>query len=407
MRALALGIREFRANLRRNAIFGAILLIAVTTQMVTALSDTASRAAITNYGTAAFGYAQTYSAALSKPITGSRLVTLNAQLDRLRHNYPWFQPATATDLSVTILTRSSPDPQTGWQLTLRAVSPGWRTLSPALADDDSWRTLTSQRRLGPAVILESQTARQLAIGSGDVISIIRSPAGGGPASSAGPSGLSPDALTGVPMLGVYTELNKSLSVSGLVSQNLVTQLAAGPQSTSIYWRCEPVRCPDAAGLAQAATTSIGGQLSSPVRIDQLDQFAPVLNQQQRDGQRMALIVLLLGALAVAVVSTAFVEVRAPQFATLRTLGASRSTIAGICLLENVLTAAVVALLAVLIGAATTQVSPNLFNRIPQIRLEHLDTPLGLYLRIVLLTLLVGLLTGLFPALRAYRAVRTN
>jgi putative ABC transport system permease protein len=407
MRVIALGVREFRSNYRRNAIFGIILLVAVATQMVTALSETGSREAVTVYGNAAFGYAETFAAGLSKPINGSQLEALNESLGRFQHSYPWFRPATATDLSVKILDGHHQNPSTAQDLTLRAVSGNWWTLSAALPNDDVWRTLTSPRLVGAAVLLDSQVSRQWNIQPGQPISILQPPVEGGDGGVDLSAGVIPGALQNVPVLGVYTELNRSLSADGLASQNLVTLLHTGPQQATVYWRCEESRCVDSAGLVHRAATSIGAVPSSANRVDQLGQFAPVLQQQQQNGRRIAFVVLLLGALAVAIVSTAFVEIRAPEFATLRTLGASRSAIAAVCLLENLLTAGVVALMSTVIGTSLTRINPNWFNRIPQITLTQLNPPVGLYLRLVSLTLLIGLVTGLFPAFRAYRAVRAN
>jgi putative ABC transport system permease protein len=115
--------------------------------------------------------------------------------------------------------------------------------------------------------------------------------------------------------------------------------------------------------------------------------------------------VLLGAIAVAVVATAFVEVRAPQFAILRTLGASRATIGLLTLVETGLTAAVVAAVTVAAGALSAHLNPNSFNQIHEITLTHLTVPLSIYATTAAMTLAVGLVSGFFPALKAYRAVQ--
>jgi putative ABC transport system permease protein len=152
---------------------------------------------------------------------------------------------------------------------------------------------------------------------------------------------------------------------------------------------------------------VGGRPEEALRVDTVGQIVPILAQQRRDGQRFAAIVLLLGMLAVAFVATAFIEVRAPQFATLRALGASRPAIGAIALLENLFTAATVGVLAAGLGLAAGYLNPNLFNQLPQVRLERMEVPVALFARTVGLTLLIGLVTGLAPALRAYRSVRTS
>jgi putative ABC transport system permease protein len=215
------------------------------------------------------------------------------------------------------------------------------------------------------------------------------------------------AVRNVPVFGTYAELNKSLAADALVNQNLLALAHVGPQPVTVYWRCDGTTCRDTYGLVKLAAAGVGAKPGREQRIDQLEQFRPVLAQQQKEGRRFSIVVIVLGAFAVAIVSTAFIEVRAPQFAMLRALGASRSAVGAIALLENFFTAILVGLLAVVLGVAASYLDPNRFNQIPEIELSELSVPVMLYARTVALTLLIGLLTGLAPAVRAYRSVRAS
>jgi ABC-type antimicrobial peptide transport system permease subunit len=68
---------------------------------------------------------------------------------------------------------------------------------------------------------------------------------------------------------------------------------------------------------------------------------------------------------------------------------------------------VVGLLAVIGSLLLARIDPDRLNHIDAIHLDHFSPPLDVYLRTGLTTLLVGLLTGLLPALRAYRLVRAH
>jgi putative ABC transport system permease protein len=429
MRVIALALREFRANWRRNAIFGAILLLAISVQLFTTLSAAASREAVATYGSAVFGYAETHSTTLEDPLTIEQLERLNTRLAEIRRSYPWFEPATAVDISAYVSVAGNPVLSGATPINLRAVSAGWRLLTPAIPDDDVWRSVTSEHRRSAALLVEADAADRLGISGPTPVTVIMdapfdtsapAPAGDDLAAEEQDEaeGARPDAPIAVsgryvqrfevlhtPVFGVYTEQNKSLVTSALVNQQVLRLGHAGPQNVQVFWRCLE-RCGDIAALVQTAATTVGTRSGPANRIDQIEQFRPVLEQQRREGERFALIVLLLGTLAVAIVSTAFVEVRAPQFATLRALGATRPAVGLLALLENLLTAVVVGGFAVLLGVIATRVDPNSFNQIAEVRLDSLSVPVSVYAQTALITLAVGLLTGLAPAFRAYRSVRT-
>ncbi|AEV81887.1 hypothetical protein ACWT_0873 [Actinoplanes sp. SE50] len=427
MQVPLLAVREFRSNWRRNAIFGAILFVSISVQLFTAIAATASRTAVESYATAVFGYAETYSLTIPDERTGAALHTLNDRLADITRSHPWLRPATAVNVTAYVRASATSDPSALVPVTLRSVTRDWQLLTPALADDDLWRTVIDDRRLGPAVLLDRDTAGRLGVAAPMAVTLLldapvadhpgagaspgpeqarQQAAGDAPAQVAAGASVRPRiALGGVPVFGTYTELNKSLAADGFVTQNVIDLAHLGPQTVQVYWRCVRIRCGDAAALVR---TAVGGHVTAvESRIDDIDQFRPVLDQQREEGQRFSVIVLVLGALAVGIVSTAFVEVRAPQFATLRALGASRPAVGVLALLENLLTAAVVGVLAVLAGAAASRLDPNRFNQISQVRLDHLGVPIAIYAQTIAITLAIGLLTGLAPAIRAYRAVRTS
>jgi putative ABC transport system permease protein len=424
MRVVRLAFRESRFNWRRNAIFGLILLLGIGVQLFTAIADSASQAAVERYGAAVFGYPNTYTAALDAPLSVEQLRAFNGRLDDIGRSYPWFQPATSVNLGGRIRVSPADNPAAAPQLSLRAVSPLWRLMTPALADDDVWRTVTSDQRRGAAILLASATAERLKITGPAAVTLLLSaestgsPNGkpipattqpGGPTDAAGDQRgpAAQLAILDVPVFGTYTELNKAFEADGIVNQNLLGLAHAGPQPVQVYWRCSPARCSDAYALISTATQVVRGKLGDATRVDTTGQLLPVLRQQRQDGQRFAAIVLALSMIAVTVVALAFVEVRAPQFATLRALGASRAAVGGIALLENCFTAAFVGLLAAFLALAAGYLDPNAFNRIPQVHLDRLDVPVAVFARTVALTLIIGLMTGLAPALAAFRSVRTS
>jgi hypothetical protein len=432
MRVVRLAFREFRFNWHRNAIFGSILFVSICVQLFTAMSAAASKIAVETYGAAVFGHAETYQATLDGTLTVDQLRMFNEQLEVVGRSHPWFRPATVVDMQGYVRILPTDDYAVASPLTLRAVTRSWQLLTPAIADDDIWRTVTSDQRMGVAMMLESATAQRLRIMQPQAVTVLVDPARADGSSSTPPGGVPGDeavsgpgeggtvttapqhdaggsrvALASVPVFGTYQELNKALVADALVNQNVLSLVRAGPQTVQVYWRCDRAVCRDIYGLLTTAAEAVGTKPGNARRVDQIDQLEPVLLQQERDGQRFAVVVLVLGALAVAIVSTAFVEVRAPQFTTLRALGATRSAIGMIALLESLFTAVFIGLLAVALGAVAGFMDPNLFNQIPQVVLEHMPVPVLLYGQTVALTLGVGLVAGLAPAIRAYRSVRTS
>jgi putative ABC transport system permease protein len=149
------------------------------------------------------------------------------------------------------------------------------------------------------------------------------------------------------------------------------------------------------------------RLAAGLRVDSHDELTPVLHQQREQGALFAWVALGLGAVAVAIVGTAMVEVRTPELVTLRTLGATRSTLFAAALVEGLVVAVAVGALSMVASLALARLDPDLLNHIDAVELTRFDPPLGVYLRTGTVTVLVGLLTGLLPALRAHRLVRAS
>jgi putative ABC transport system permease protein len=239
-----------------------------------------------------------------------------------------------------------------------------------------------------------------------------------PANDAAPTTPSPDgvaddwaqtpvAVPDIPAHRGPVEQNKALVHDALASRSLLHLLGAPPESASIYWRCAAPRCADAAGVAEVVAHTADLELAAPYRVDTHDELGPVLRQQREQGALFAWVSLALGSIAVAVVATAMVEVRTPELVTLRTLGATRAILFGAALLEGLVVAVAVGLVSVAASLVLARLDPDLFNHIDAIELERFTPPLGVYLRTGATTVAVGLLTGLLPAVRAYRLVRAH
>jgi putative ABC transport system permease protein len=405
VRSLAhLSLREARANWRLNVVFGAILLAAIATQLYAGLTRVASEQAVATYGAKTFGAPETYRAPFGRPLHLDELTALQARIAAIHRSYPWFSPATSVEVSVQYRPAGGGGPFTQSPLALRAVDAAWAGISLAVPPGDPFDTVVADGRTWPALVLAAERA-----------TVPGGPGGTEQALRAVDLRVSPTAperggeLPGVPVVGVYAETNKSLAADGLVSDALLPALGLDAAPVTLFWRCQ-LRCADERGLVELAVgTALGSatpsvDLASATRIDDALSFGPVLDQLAGDGHRYAVVVVLLGAAAVTALSTAAVAMRSPRLSVLRSLGASRGAVASIVLLENVLTAAVVAGLAVVLGVLATAIDPNRFNQIAVVDLSSLHVPVGLYAGTATLTVAVGILTGLLPAARAYRGV---
>ena len=423
MTTLRLGLLETRANWRRSMIFAVILLGAVATQLFTSISSAASKEAVQTYGTSVFGYSGTYRTQLRNSLDPQQVDSLKGALTKAAVGRPWFAPATAVDLSLKIQ-RQSQDPQKVRSFNIRAVTAAWQSITPSVPRSEAWLSVMQERRLSAALLLNQSSADLLGLDQPQAVSITADTVGHASATTdpATTSGDAPPpsttAATGrnappaglvdnTPVFGFYRETVKALSSDGLTNQNVLGLLSVGAQPVQVFWRGEPARCADVAGLVGSAAAGVGTTPGVPQRVDTVDDEAPLLLQQSKDGQRIAWIVLALGALAVTVVATAFVEVRAPRYATLRTLGSSRGAVGMYALVENVVVALFVALLAVGLGWLAVHVDPNRFNQIHQVTVRTLRIPWRVFADTIAITLGIGLVTGLFPAVKAYRAVRAN
>lgn len=426
-RALLLGAAEARANWKRNAIFGLILLVSIGTQLFTALSRRASEEAVSQYGRQVFGLSESYVASVGASVGYAQLMEMRGAIAEIHESYPWFKPALATDISVRYRTSDGEEALDAHKtLSARAIDSNWTNLTTSVANDDALATVVADDRLAPSMIvnrrngaLASLAANESTLdlrasgstagsGSADISAVPANGAsadgqGGDPLVSTASGPLGP-ALRHVPVLGSFVERNKSLGADVMISQSVIPALAIDTISLSAYWQCDPALCADSLGLVKAASTKVGLSLGTPTRFDESEDLAPVLGQQARDGKRYSLLILLLGAAAVAVVSSAFIESRSPRFAILRSLGASRTNIAFIALFENLATALVVGVVASAAAAALVHVNPNTFNQIKTVRVSHVGVPIRVYVETVVLTLAIGLATGFFPAIRAYRSV---
>lgn len=282
-----------------------------------------------------FGYSGTYSTQLRDPLDPQQVDSLNNALTKAAVGRPWFAPATAVNLDVKIQ-KENQDPFTVRSFTIRAVTAAWQRITPSVPNNEAWLSVMQGDRLSAALLLNASSADLLGLDQPQAVSITASTVGNASATAravtasgdapppaataATSSSLRPAGrVDNTPVFGFYRETVKALISDGLTNQNVLGLLSVGAQPVQVFWRCEPLRCTDVAGLVGSAAARVGTTTGVPQRVDTVDDVAPLLLQQSKDGQRIAWIVLALGALAVTVVATAFVEVRTPRYATLRTL----------------------------------------------------------------------------------------
>jgi hypothetical protein len=261
----------------------------------------------------------------------------------------------------------------------------------------------------PRLVVSGQLADRLGVTPTTLVTVTVAdhPPGAAPGDAADGWAQTPLALPDIPAHRGPAELNKALVHDAVASRSLLRLLGAAPESASMYWRCAGVDCPDVAGIARVVARTAGLGLAAGYRVDSHDALVPVLRQQREQGALFVCMALGLGVLAVAVVGTAMVEVRTPELVTLRTLGATRSTLFAAALLEGLVVAVAVGLLAVIASLILARLDPDRLNHIDAVHLDHFSPPIEAYLRTGVTTLLAGLATGLVPALRAYRLVRAH
>ncbi|WP_457252648.1 FtsX-like permease family protein [Pedococcus sp. P5_B7] len=422
-RAITLARQEVRGNWRRNLVKGVILLGAIGTQLFTSLAAAASEEAVTTYGAAVFGYEQTFRADLETPPSLAQLQTMDATLDSETVAHPGAVVVLQANLSARLTSTAAPvgGPETAASLT--SFHGPWAEISATTAGSTSFAEVKGPTAL-PRLVISGQTADRLGVATTTLVTVTVAGApppdpGAEDLSSAGDSSTSgsgvgadgwaqsPLAVPDIPAHRGPAERNKALVNDVLASRSLLHLIGAAPESASLYWRCASPECGDVASIAATIARTAGLSLAAGYRVDSHDVLTPVLRQQREQGALFAWVALGLGAIAVAVVATAMVEVRTPELVTLRTLGATRSTLFAAALLEGLVVAVVVGILSMAAGLALARLDPDLLNHIDAVELPQFQPPLGVYLRTGTVTVLVGLLTGLLPALRAYRLVRAH
>jgi putative ABC transport system permease protein len=409
---LSLAKREAGSNWRRNAVQAVILLGAIGTQMFTALAAQASQVAVRDYGSAVFGYAQTWQASLDGQISLDRVQSLDDALDVMAHDYPWAPIAASALVSVHVTSPAAPAVRPESEITLTAIHGPWQALSATLAHDPGYHEVSAIPE-GNEVLASPEAASRLGIQASSTVTVYYQNAGADSSSST-PTASAPStatvhsrALRGIAAFAGPAEANKGLTYDLMSNHRLLRGLGVPSAAVSLYWRCGEARCSDVQGLATTAARVIGAKIGTPNRVDTNDNIGPVLEQQRQQGDQFSLVVLALGAVAVTVVAVAFIEIRTPELVTLRTLGATRITVCLLAVLESVVVAALVAVIAVLLGLSVSSLDPNLLNHIPTVHLNQLAPPIDVYAKTILTTLGIGLTTSLLPAARAYRAVRAH
>jgi FtsX-like permease family len=406
--AIVLARQEVRGSWRRNLVKGAILLGAIGTQLFTSLAAAASQEAVTTYGAAVFGYEQTFRADLEDPPSLAQLTTMDSALDAVARAHP--RAIVVLEATVSAGLTSSQAPVGGPETTasLTSFHGRWRDVSATMAGSTSFAEVEGGQAL-PRLVVSGQLADRLGVSPTTLVTV--TVADDAPAAPPGDAAdgwaHTPLAVPDIPAHRGPVEQDKALVHDVVVSRSLLRLLGAAPDSASIYWRCAGADCPDVAGIAGVVARTAGLALAAGYRVDSQDALVPVLRQQREQGALFAWVALGLGVVAVAVVATAMVEVRTPELVTLRTLGATRSTLFAAALLEGLVVTVSVGLLAVIASLLLARLDPDRLNHIEAVHLDHFRPPLEAYLRTGVTTLLVGLLTGLLPALRAHRLVRAH
>jgi putative ABC transport system permease protein len=432
-RAVTLAGQDLRGNWRRNLVKGAILLGAIGTQLFTSLAAAASEEAVTTYGAAVFGHEQTFRADLEAPPSLAQLDTMDATLDREVAAHPGTVVVLQATVGAGLSSATAPvgGPETA--ASLASFHGPWAEISATTVGSTSFAEVDGPTAL-PRLVVSGQLADRLGATPTTLVtltvdpaaagstSLTTSPAGGGSdaeglADAEGEAdgaaaddgwAQSPLVLRDLPAYRGPVDRNKALVNDALASRSLLHLIGAPPDSASVYWRCTTARdCADLTGIAETIARAAGVRLADGYRIDSHDELTPVLWQQREQGALFAWVALGLGAIAVAVVATALVEVRTPELVTLRTLGATRSSLFGAALLEGLVVAVVVGVLSMAASLTLARLDPDLFNHIEAVALTRFHPPVEVYLRTGALTVLVGLLTGLLPALRAHRLVRAH
>lgn len=402
--AAILAGQEVRGNRGRVLVKAAILLGAIGTQLFTSLAAEASEQAVTTYGAAVFGYEQTFRADFEAPPSLAQLATMDATLDDELRAHPAAVVVLQAGVPAGLTSAKAPTTGPETSATLTSFHGPWTQISATTARSRAFSEVDGGRAM-PRLVVSGPLADRLGVSPTTLVTVTAADAATAPLVDGWAH--SPVVLPDVPAHRGSAEQDKALVNDVLASRSLVQLLGAAPDSASLYWRCTAAECPDVAGIAEAIARTAGLRLAAGYRVDSHDTLTPVLRQQREQGDLFAWVALGLGAIAVAVVATALVEVRTPELVTLRTLGATRSTLFGAALLEGLVVAVAVGVLAMAASVAMARLDPDLLNHIDAVKLERFHPPLGVYLRTGTVTVLVGLVTGLLPALRAYRLVRAN
>lgn len=147
----------------------------------------------------------------------------------------------------------------------------------------------------------------------------------------------------------------------------------------------------------------GGPVFEARRVDQGQELAPVLDQQDVTASAVTVVALVVGGLGILGVGLASVRERSKDFGLRRALGASKNRVFAGVIVQTLLEVLLAAVIAIPLAA----VAVGLFARELVLASLPLPSSTGLPLssagRGLLAALAVGLLAGLLPALRAARA----
>lgn len=214
-------------------------------------------------------------------------------------------------------------------------------------------------------------------------------------------------LTPLVIDAVAAETSNAFDGTGilLVSNLPQPDLAPGPEFGGVSWlaRVNPVDYGMLQELVGKITAPDGQPRYEARRVDQYDELAPVMAQQEVTAGAVTLVALMVGGLGILGVGLASVRERRREFGLQRALGASTLRIFAGVVLQSVLEALLAAALAVPLAAILLEIYAR------DLVLAELPLPASTALPLISAALgvagalLVGLVAGLLPAASAARA----
>lgn len=266
----------------------------------------------------------------------------------------------------------------------------------------AWPIDTAQGDVAHVVITE-QKARELGFGDRQAVGqVIRYAARQG----ASPGDIRTAPLHTMVIDGVAAATSNAFENAGILIVSDLPEPGFVPDDLrGMRWlaRVNPLDYATLQQLVTSVTDATGAPLFDLRRIDQSEQLAPVLDQQEVTARVVTLVALTVGGLGILGVGLASVRERAKDFGLRRALGASKLRIFAGVIVQTLLEVLLAAVIAIFIAA----IALELYAR--DLVLESLPLPASTALPVssavqgLVGALLVGMIAGLIPAFSAARS----